>query len=199
LCIGSGAGDGECRSAEGEHRPLEAAISFFPGFCILTPEEPCIHMCEPGRILEAEPGHLDRMTEIEGACFAGPAAYSRRKLHYLAFLANSTCYVETDGTAIRGFIIVMFRRGCRISVVETIDVDPNFQGKGIGLRLLNAAEKDMLKKRCRISRLQVAVGNIPAIRLYEKAGYRATRLLLQYYRFASHGTRDAWRMEKNLG
>jgi len=149
-------------------------------------------------ILEAEPSHLDRMTEIEGMCFAGPSAYPRRKLRYLAFRANSRCYVESDGTTVRGFIISMFRRGCRISVVETIDVDPAFQGKGIGLRLLHAAEQDMVNKGCRISRLQVAVGNFPAIRLYEKAGYRTIRLLPHYYRFASYGTCDAFRMEKDL-
>ena len=47
-------------------------------------------------------------------------------------------------------------------------------------------------------RLEVSTQNTPAIGLYQRAGYTTTELLHNYYTHKHHGSRDAFRMTKDL-
>ena len=85
-----------------------------------------------------------------------------------------------------------------VAGIETINVDPMFRKKGIGLRLLSAAEELLKKKRIKRIRLEVAVTNLAAIGLYENAGFQKSMLLKKYYHFDHQGSRDAYRMIKEL-
>jgi ribosomal protein S18 acetylase RimI-like enzyme len=141
---------------------------------------------------------LDAISEIEQKCFPGSIAYSKRQLAYLVLRANSATFVETCGGAIRGFVIVTFRRGSRKGHIETIDVNPAYAKLGIGSRLLRFAEEDMRRRRKRWSQLEVSEGNRAALRLYKKAGYTLKERVKRYYRYEHRGTRDALRMIKAL-
>jgi ribosomal protein S18 acetylase RimI-like enzyme len=79
-----------------------------------------------------------------------------------------------------------------------LDVEPCFQGKGIGLRLLKAAEEEMLTCGIRKIRLEVSVNNLSALRLYEKAGFTMAAFLHDFYLNPFLGARHALRMIKNL-
>jgi ribosomal protein S18 acetylase RimI-like enzyme len=152
----------------------------------------------PPGIQLAEADELDRIFEIEQKCFPGEVAYSKRQLEYLILNANSDCLVEKQDGIIRAFLIVTYRRGSLTCNIETIDVDPAFKNKGIGLKLLKAAEIDMKRRGIRWSQLEVSEGNESALQLYKKAGYKFKERIEGYYRLEHNGTRNAIRMVKTI-
>lgn len=156
-------------------------------------------MHQTTRISIASPNDLERIIALEKICFPKELAYSRRQLRYLLMKANSTVLIEKTDTLLRGFIIILYRRGTKVAGIETINVDPLFRNKGIGLRLLTSAEQLLIKKGIRKIRLEVAITNQAAIKLYEHVGFQKTRLLRHYYYYDHDGSRDAYRMVKELG
>jgi [ribosomal protein S18]-alanine N-acetyltransferase len=149
-------------------------------------------------IRKATSQDFERIVELEDACFKGPLAYSRRQLWYLLTKANSTVLVETADGIIRGFIIVLYKKGTRVAGIETINVDPSYRKLGVGKRLFTAAEQDMRRKRIKKIRLEVSTSNHAAIILYENAGFKKITLLKNYYIYSHSGSRDALRMVKEL-
>jgi ribosomal-protein-alanine N-acetyltransferase len=141
---------------------------------------------------------FSQLVNLESKCFEKSIAYSPKQLHYLITRANSICLVETQLDIIRGFIIVLFRMGSKVAGIETLDVDPAFHGQGIGSRLLSAAENFCSQKDILRIRLEVSCGNHAALRLYEKSSFRRTMLLKDYYQNPHCGTRDAFRMVKQV-
>jgi ribosomal protein S18 acetylase RimI-like enzyme len=155
-------------------------------------------MQHTSRIRIATPDDLQRIVELENLCFPKEHAYSRRQLRYLLIKANSTVLVETTGALVRGFLIILYRRGTAVAGIETINVDPVFRKKGIGLRLLSTAEEHSRKKGIHKIRLEVAITNQAAIQLYEHAGFQKIMLLKKYYHYDHEGSPDAYRMVKEL-
>ncbi len=150
------------------------------------------------RIRTTTAQQFERIVELENLCFPKEHAYTRRQLRYLITKANSTILVETTGSWIRGFLIILYRKGTRVAGIETINVDPMYRKKGIGRKLLAAAEKHLRIKGIRRIRLEVAITNRAAIMLYEHAGFHKTALLRHYYYYDHEGSRDAYRMVKEL-
>ena len=60
----------------------------------------------------------------------------------------------------------------RILVIHTLAVHPRYQRRGVASRLLETAADVAAKTGCAAIRLDVAERNTPAIRVYERAGYR---------------------------
>ena len=149
-------------------------------------------------IRKAEAGDVDAIAEMEKENFPGLTAYPKRQLAYLVLKANSTALVETETGALRGFIIVLYRKNSRVAGVETVNVGRCFARQGIGRRLLAAAEDDMKRRGMKFSQLEVSQGNESAISLYRRAGYVSKQKLPCFYRFEHYGTRDAVRMIKTL-
>ena len=141
---------------------------------------------------------LNGVIELERICFNKYTAYSPRQLRYLITIANSNCLAETINEKIRGFIIVLYSKGKNVAGIETLNVDPEFRGKGIGRKLINAAEEDMYSKFIKKIRLEVSVGNISAIKLYERLGFKKIALIKNYYFYKQYRTYDAFRMIKEL-
>lgn len=102
-------------------------------------------MGDDGVIRRATPDDLDAMTEIERECFGDSLSYSRKQFRYLLTRAHGLCLVE-EKDMVRGFIIVLFRHGDSVAAIETLDVQPSERGKGIGVRLLKAAEEDVWQR-----------------------------------------------------
>ncbi len=59
-----------------------------------------------------------------------------------------------------------------IVVIRTLVVHPLFMSEGIGVELMTFAEKYARQKKMKAIRLDVSVGNLAAISLYEKLGYK---------------------------
>ncbi len=146
----------------------------------------------------ANANEIDDIVEIEKKCFPGKVAYSKQQLEYLILNANSDCLVEKENGMIRAFLIVTYRQRSSTCNIETIDVDPAFKNRGIGLKLLKAAEADMKLRGMRWSQLEVSEGNEAALKVYKNAGYTFKERLEGYYKFEHNGTRNAIRMIKEL-
>jgi ribosomal-protein-alanine N-acetyltransferase len=152
----------------------------------------------PSGIYIANANEIDAIVEIEQKCFPGKAGYSKRQLENLILNANSDCLVEKQDGIIRAFLIVTYRQGSLTCDIETIDVDPDFKNRGIGLKLLKAAEIDMRRRGMRWSQLEVSEGNEAALKLYKNAGYTFKERIEGYYKFEHNGTHNAIRMVKAL-
>jgi len=146
----------------------------------------------------ANANEIDNIVEIEKKCFPGKVAYSKQLLEYLILNTNSDCLVEKENGVIRAFLIVTYRQRSSTCNIETIDVDPAFKNRGIGLKLLKAAEADMKRRGMRWSQLEVSEGNEAALKVYKNAGYAFKERLESYYKFEHNGTRNAIRMTKEL-
>lgn len=151
-----------------------------------------------GTIRRADYFDLDQIVEIEKKCYDGDLAYTRKQLNYLLKSANSRCLVESKEDILRGFVLVLFRRGTNVAGIEILNVDPCHRGCGIGKRLLQAAEQDIFSNGVKKIRLEVSMGNTCAIKLYEKSGFRKIAILPNYYYYEHYGTHDALRMVKQL-
>jgi ribosomal protein S18 acetylase RimI-like enzyme len=152
----------------------------------------------PSGICIAKANEIDVIVEIEQKCFPGKVGYSKRQLEHLILNANSDCLVEKQDGVIRAFLIVTYRQRSLTCNIETIDVDPAFKNKGIGLKLMEAAEIEAKRRDMRWSQLEVSEGNEAALKLYKKAGYTFKERLEGYYKFEHNGTRNAIRMVKEL-
>ena len=153
----------------------------------------------PSGIYIANANEIDAIFEIEQKCFPEKVAYSKRQLEHLILNANSDCLVEKQDGLIRAFLIVTYYRQRSLTCnIETIDVDPAFKNKGIGLKLMEAAEIEAKRRGMRWSQLEVSEGNEAALKLYKKAGYTFKERIEGYYKFEHNGTRNAIRMVKTL-
>jgi ribosomal-protein-alanine N-acetyltransferase len=152
----------------------------------------------PPGIYIANADEIDAIVEIEKKCFPGKVAYSKCQLEYLILNVNSDCLVEKEDGVIRAFLIVTYRQRSLTCNIETIDVDPSFKNRGIGLKLLKAAEVEMKRRGMRWSQLEVSEGNEAALKVYKNAGYTFKEKLEGYYKFEHNGTHNAIRMGKEL-
>jgi len=141
-------------------------------------------------VRKAEPGDLPFIVEIESLCFPEDTAFPRRMFAYL--LQYSLALVACQRSAVLGF--VMGYISGRGGAIYTLDVHPFFRRRGVGSMLLAAIEEELAVRGARAIRLEVAIENPEALRLYHKAGYREREIVRNYY----GQKKDAVRMWKML-
>lgn len=75
--------------------------------------------------------------------------------------------------------------------ILTILTHPDFRGQGRAESLLNHLKKYAKEQGVRQIFLEVNVENLPAIRLYEKAGFQKTGIRRNYYKMGDGSFKDA--------
>jgi ribosomal-protein-alanine acetyltransferase len=148
------------------------------------------------KVRRARRDDLERLHEIERACFPGPEQLTESQLSSLAFRVDVAPLVAEARGRVAGFALVHFHGGA--ARLLTIDVSPEARGNGLGRALLAGAEEEAVRAGCGSIGLEVRVGNAEAIALYESAGYARTRRIHDYYPEGPGGTEDAYEMEKPL-
>jgi dTDP-4-amino-4,6-dideoxy-D-galactose acyltransferase len=87
----------------------------------------------------------------------------------------SVVYVARQQNAVTGFLAVLESKSIAGSdaIIDLVGVDAGHQGRGVGLALSSAFVE---RWRGRADRLRVGtqISNVPAMRLYEKIGFRVT-------------------------
>ncbi|MEM2202371.1 MAG: ribosomal protein S18-alanine N-acetyltransferase [Candidatus Bathyarchaeia archaeon] len=126
--------------------------------------------------------HLDRLYEIEMACFKREA-FTKQQIAQLLQNNNAISLVAKENGEIVGFIIGMLsvEDDMVIGHILTIDVYPSHRRRGVGVKLLQEIEKIFRNKQASMCRLEVREDNIAALNLYQKLGYREVRKLKHYY------------------
>ncbi len=144
-------------------------------------------------IRRAGPDDLDALVALENRCFDGDRM-SRRS--YAAALRNPRASVlaAMDGRKLVGAAVVLRRANSPAARLYSVAVDPALRGRGLGARLLGAAEQAAREGGAASLRLEVKERNKTALALYAKSGYGIIGRIAQYYDDGS----DARRLEKAL-
>lgn len=145
-------------------------------------------------IRPATPGDIAALVAIENASFPGDRL-DRRRFRYLLREANSVTFVDVDGAAVRGYILLLLRTGWRGARVYSIATHPAHLGCGVAARLLTAAERWAAAHGCVQVRLEVRADNAASLALFRGRGYVAFGSHAAYY----HDGMDAQRLRRTLG
>lgn len=119
--------------------------------------------------------------------------------------------VELQGEGLIGQVFVQYH-SARLELANGIDrayiysfrVKPAYRNQGIGTRLLNTVEIDLLEKKFEWATLNVARDNPKALRFYTRNGYRKVADEPGYWTYQDETGRThevlepAWRMQKSL-
>ena len=138
---------------------------------------------------------VPQLLALENASFATDRL-DRRALRHAVKSPTILAYVAVDPEfGVGGYVLVQIRRGSDMGWLTSVAVAPGQHGKGLGSRLVEAAERGTREAgRARI-RLEVRADNAPARTLYERAGYARFDVIPDYYEDGG----AAWRYEKALG
>ena len=132
---------------------------------------------------------------IEYLSFKNPYSdyYLKRLLN--GNLADLSLIAEIDNNPI-GYVIARreFRENEIIGHVIAIAVHPEHRRKGIGRKLMETVLQEFKKLGVKKVYLEVRVNNLPALRLYEKLGFKIVEYIPAYYRDGE----DAFVLEKVL-
>jgi [ribosomal protein S18]-alanine N-acetyltransferase len=91
---------------------------------------------------------------------------------------NREVYVARDEQGIAGFLILCLV-GAFVGYIQTVAVQPDRRGQGLGTELIRFAERRILREFPNIF-MCVSSFNVDARRLYEKLGYTAVGELTDY-------------------
>jgi ribosomal-protein-alanine N-acetyltransferase len=118
-------------------------------------------------------------------------AFSRKELTFYLNHSESIARVAEQGGRILGFVLARIE-GAVFAHVLTLDIVPEARRRRIATSLMEELHGILGERGIRASILEVAAGNTPAQRLYEKLQYRYLETLHGYY----HGRTDAYRMAR---
>ncbi|WP_240009534.1 GNAT family N-acetyltransferase/peptidase C39 family protein [Marinomonas algicola] len=150
---------------------------------------------------------LTELVQLENNAFESDRI-SRRSFRHALNSTNSTILVAVyqdegddhkEGALVRadkivGYALLHLHQGTRLARLYSIAVSEAVRGKGVAKMLLESCENEALSKNKIMLRLEVNEHNLPAIRLYEKLGYRKFGHYDAYYEDLS----NALRMQKRI-
>ncbi len=139
---------------------------------------------------------FEAMFRLDEACFAPEFRFSRTMMRGVAEAGKARVVIaEQDGLA--GFCVAhveLVEGGC-VGYVVTLDVAAEWRRKGLALELMQRVEDEAREAGCGAIALHVFVGNVGAIRFYERCGFVQSRRAQGFYGEAG----DAWVYRKALG
>ena len=131
------------------------------------------------RLRRCQPADFETLYKIDQACFPPGIAYGRTELNHFLRIEGAICILaETDGV-VSGFVVS--DQSGEMAHVITLDVLGKFRRRGIGTRLLRAAEAAASSQGARLIVLETATTNQPAIALWTRHGYREAGRHKNYY------------------
>lgn len=95
-------------------------------------------------------------------------------------VGHGVTWVAVSNERPLGFVTIDLTRHGRAAVVA-IAVDPDEQGKGVGRRLMRAAEQCARASGARLLELYTAEANVAALDLFHKSGLQIVRRVQRFY------------------
>lgn len=145
------------------------------------------------RVRRAAARDLDAIDRIEGASFSADRFARRNLARMLRSASVSVLVAERDGAAV-GYVLLLYRKGATAARLYSLAIAPEARGTGAARALVDAAATDALNRGCARLRLEARLSNLPARRLYEKAGFVPIAEKPAYY----DDGETALQMEKRL-
>lgn len=133
---------------------------------------------------------------IEERCFEPRFRFGRGYMQHLVKNQEAVTWIAEEDGKMAGFAIVAWGRSVHSDggYMQTIEVLPEFRGRGIGEKLIGLSEVSAWSAKADLMSLHVDAENDAAIALYEKCGYRRRGRRENYY---ARG-RSAYLYEKPL-
>lgn len=136
---------------------------------------------------------LDALARLEQRAF-DTDRLSRRSFRHLLTRGHALTLVDEAGGELRGYVLLLLRRGTSLARLYSIAVAPEHLRQGVARRLVEAAEAAAVEHRCMLLRLEVRRDNAASLGLFHRLGYRDIGVYPGYYEDAM----DALRLEKYL-
>lgn len=130
------------------------------------------------RIRTARPADLPELVRIERASF--PIPWSESAFRAVMRREHGRVIVADRGGEVVGHAAVWF--AADEGELGDIAVDPDWRRRGVGTELVEAALREARRRGVQQLFLQVRESNGPALRLYERAGFRKVGRRPDYYR-----------------
>lgn len=127
-------------------------------------------------IQEMADEHLDAVAAIEARVQSFP--WTRRNFSD-GLLAGYPGWVACDDDRVIGFYMVMMAPD--LAHLLVIAVDPEYQGRGVGKRLLDHCQEQASRDGLNTVVLEVRVSNTDAIEFYRRQGFGAFSVRKDYY------------------
>ncbi len=128
-------------------------------------------------VREAREDDLKEVLDIEYKCFPDP--YPLELLYRLRSLYSDMFLVAEVEDKVVGYVIGAIK-WFRTGHILAIAVDPPYQGRGIGSKLMEEIMQRFQLKGARIARLEVRKSNVMAQNFYRKLGF-AERFEVPFY------------------
>ena len=141
---------------------------------------------------------LNEIYSVEQACFPGVYAYSKDLLRHFLERTDGCNIVALDSDRLIGFIMASADASKGIGHIDTVDILPSYERRGIAKILIKKIEDKMKSIGIKKIRLEVRTTNAPAMTLYKNSGYIFEKVLKDYYFHSYLDSRDAYRMVKDL-
>ena len=140
---------------------------------------------------------IGQVLEVERASFSNP--WSADVFHATILLPYAYYYVaeavSRDGTA-----RIIGECGVRDIVGEgeitNVAVHPDWRGRGVAAQMLETLLKESRQKNMKAFTLEVRAGNIPAISLYRKYGFRTEGVRAGFYDEPVEDALIMWKREE---
>lgn len=144
------------------------------------------------RLRKLDIDDVDDMHRLDKICFDPEQAFSEGFFLLLFVFQKSFGWALDFNGNFVAFILVTKKR--KKANIATIDVHPDYQGRGLGKSLMKLAEDRLRTQGITTCTLQVDVKNEGAIALYTKLGFEIECTMHGYYA----EQRDAYMMRKKL-
>jgi [ribosomal protein S18]-alanine N-acetyltransferase len=149
---------------------------------------------EPFTLRAVMPLDLARVVEIEASTFSRAYAYPAHQFAEL-YRKHPNGFLVADllGKKVVGYVIgYVSEEG--VGQIDSLAVDPDFQGMGVGQKLMQATLDCFNREHVNKASLEVSTANERAQRFFESLGFAKATILKDYYATGL----DAYRMEKYL-
>ena len=154
---------------------------------------PGVDPAPPVLIRPAVVGDLGALLRLENACFETDRI-NRRQFRYLLIRGRARTLVAEEDGALLGYVLVLFSQATSVARIYSIAVAAQARGRGVGQRLVAAAEDAAWGQDRAYLRLEIRRDNPASQALFEGAGYRRFGVLSDYY----EDHMEALRYEKTL-
>ncbi len=141
------------------------------------------------------PEDAREVSELEKAVFGSSAWTEKDFLESLAL--SYTCYlIAREGDALAGSCGL--RNMCGEADITNVMVAPEYRRQGIGELMLRELMRRGREMGIRAFCLEVRLGNLPAIRLYEKLGFVQEGIRPRFYTDPVEDARIMWKREEEV-
>jgi ribosomal-protein-alanine N-acetyltransferase len=135
-----------------------------------------------------KPADMDRVLEIERACF-GKDAYDRKLFAEYQRKCGDLFLIAEGRKTVDGYSITCIseRLGNLLASLESIAVNPRARGKGAASLLLKSTIRRLKLQGVHRITLMVRRSNAVALQFYERRGFTAVRRAPGYYEDGEEG------------